>query len=137
MNIQHLRTLLAVHDHASFSEAAEALFLTPAAVSQQMRNLEDELQVTLFDRTTRPPRLNAHGANLVEQARDVLEFYGEWYQDLSDELYVGPAMMTMPDGTGLVYSTYFGKQGFAINRQPENLRPHHADRFKGFCYHLR
>jgi DNA-binding transcriptional LysR family regulator len=73
MNIQHLRTLLAVHDHASFSEAAEALFLTPAAVSQQMRNLEEELQVTLFDRTTRPPRLNAHGANLVEQARDVLE----------------------------------------------------------------
>lgn len=38
----------------------------------------------------------------VAQARDVLEFYGEWYQGLSDEMYVGPAMATMPDGTGIV-----------------------------------
>jgi FAD/FMN-containing dehydrogenase len=38
----------------------------------------------------------------VAQARDVLEFYGEWYLGLSDEMYVGPAMATMPDGTGVV-----------------------------------
>jgi len=38
----------------------------------------------------------------LAQARDVLEFYGEWYQGLSDEMYVGPAIMTMPDGTGVV-----------------------------------
>ena len=38
----------------------------------------------------------------LAQARDVLEFYGEWYQGLSDEMYVGPALMTMPDGTGVV-----------------------------------
>ena len=73
MNIQHLKTLIAIHDHQSFADAAESLYLTPAAVSQQMRNLEEELQVSLFDRTTRPPRLNAHGAHIVEQARDVLE----------------------------------------------------------------
>ena len=38
----------------------------------------------------------------IEQARDVLEFYGGWYLDLSDELYVGPLMATMPDGTSLI-----------------------------------
>lgn len=38
----------------------------------------------------------------LEQARDVLEFYGDWYQGLSDDLYVGPAMMTMPDGTSVI-----------------------------------
>ncbi len=38
----------------------------------------------------------------VDQARDVLEFYGEWYQGLSDEMYVGPTMATMPDGTGII-----------------------------------
>lgn len=75
MNIHHLKTLVAVHDHPSFADAADALFLTPAAVSQQMRNLEDELQVTLFDRTTRPPRLNAHGLYIVEQARDLLDHF--------------------------------------------------------------
>ena len=38
----------------------------------------------------------------IDQARDVLEFYGGWYLDLSDELYVGPMMATMPDGTSVV-----------------------------------
>jgi hypothetical protein len=38
----------------------------------------------------------------VEQARDVLDFYGEWYLGLSDNLYVGPAMMTMPDGVSVI-----------------------------------
>jgi FAD/FMN-containing dehydrogenase len=38
----------------------------------------------------------------VAQARDVLEFYGEWYLGLSDDMYVGPAMLTMPDGTSVI-----------------------------------
>ena len=38
----------------------------------------------------------------VSQARDVLEFYAEWSSGLSRELYVGPAMMTLPDGSSIV-----------------------------------
>jgi len=72
MNIQHIKTLVAVHDHASFAEAADALFLTPAAISQQIRFMEDELQVKLFDRSTRPPKLSAHGINIVTEAREVI-----------------------------------------------------------------
>jgi hypothetical protein len=34
----------------------------------------------------------------IEQARDVLEFYAEWSAGLSDELYTGPMLATMPDG---------------------------------------
>ncbi len=72
MNIQHIKTLVAIHDHASFADAADALFLTPAAVSQQIRFMEDELQVKLFDRSTRPPKLTAHGENIVTEAREVI-----------------------------------------------------------------
>ena len=72
MNLQQLRTLVAIQDHARFSDAAEAVYLTPAAVSQQMRALEETLKVSLFDRSTRPPRLNAHGVDLVREARDLL-----------------------------------------------------------------
>jgi len=36
------------------------------------------------------------------QARDVLEFYGEWYDGLSDELYVGPMMVTLPEGDSVI-----------------------------------
>jgi len=38
----------------------------------------------------------------VEQAREVLDFYGDWYSGLSDDLYVGPAMLTLPDGTAVI-----------------------------------
>jgi len=38
----------------------------------------------------------------VEQAREVLTFYSDWYSGLSDDLYVGPVMVTMPDGTSVV-----------------------------------
>jgi hypothetical protein len=38
----------------------------------------------------------------IEQAREVLDFYGSWYGGLSDDLYIGPAMVTMPDGVSVV-----------------------------------
>ena len=38
----------------------------------------------------------------VEQAREVLDFYADWYLTLSDDMYVGPIMVTLPDGTGVV-----------------------------------
>ncbi len=38
----------------------------------------------------------------IEQAKQVLDFYGGWYSRLSDDLYVGPAMLTMPDGQGVL-----------------------------------
>jgi len=38
----------------------------------------------------------------LSQARDVLEFYGEWYAGLSDELYVGPMMVTLPEGDSVL-----------------------------------
>lgn len=72
MNIQHIKTLVAIHDHASFADAADALFLTPAAISQQIRYMEDQLQIKLFDRSTRPPTLSAHGINIVTEGRDVI-----------------------------------------------------------------
>ncbi|MCG8451132.1 MAG: LysR family transcriptional regulator [Pirellulales bacterium] len=72
MNITHLRSLVAIADNQSFAAAAERLYLTPAAVSQQMKALEHGLEVALFDRTTRPPRLSPHGQLVAERAREVL-----------------------------------------------------------------
>ncbi len=38
----------------------------------------------------------------IEQAREVLSFYRDWYLTLSDDLYVGPTMATTPDGTSFI-----------------------------------
>jgi FAD/FMN-containing dehydrogenase len=61
--------------------------------------------VTGFDYRLHPFDRNVLSGMIVwpvDQARDVLEFYGEWYEGLSNDLYVGPAMMTLPDGTSVI-----------------------------------
>ncbi len=73
MTLIQLRTLIAIADTNSFALAADRLFITPSAVSHQMRDLEDELDVALFDRSTRPPGLNGHGHAVVERGRSLIQ----------------------------------------------------------------
>lgn len=78
MEIRHLKTLVTVADSDSFASAAEQLFITPAAVSQQIRLLEEELETELFDRAIRPPRLNAQCEDLIRRARELVEQFDEF-----------------------------------------------------------
>jgi DNA-binding transcriptional LysR family regulator len=78
MEIRHLRTLVTVADADSFASAAEQLFITPAAVSQQIRQLEAELGIQLFDRALRPPRLSTHAETLVGRARELVEQFNDF-----------------------------------------------------------
>lgn len=77
MTLSQLRSLVAIADAGGFSIAAERLFITPSAISHQMRDLETELEVELFDRDSRPPRLNAHGLAIVERGRDLLASFDQ------------------------------------------------------------
>ena len=61
--------------------------------------------VTEFEFQLHPFPHEVYSGNIVwpiDQAREVLDFYGDWYAGLSDDLYVGPAMMTMPEGQGVL-----------------------------------
>ena len=61
--------------------------------------------VTEFEFALHPFERNVLSGNIIwpiAQAKDVLEFYGGWYQGLTDEMYIGPAMATMPDGIGVI-----------------------------------
>src|SRR5215469_4714775 len=64
-----LRVFEAAATHLSFAEAAEALHVTPAAVSMQIRALEDYLRVPLFRRSARAIALSAEGALLLPGVR--------------------------------------------------------------------
>lgn len=78
MEMRHLQTLIAVANADSFAHAADQLFLTPAAVSQQVRQLEEELGLELFDRSLRPPQLNGYGEALLGRARELVEQFNDF-----------------------------------------------------------
>ena len=53
MTIHQLQSFLAVAEKQSFTAAADALYISQSALSQQIRQLEHQLGFQLFDRSTR------------------------------------------------------------------------------------
>lgn len=70
---RQLRAFLFVAQYRSFSRAASALFITPSGLSLLIRELETQLGVRLFDRTTRQVALTTSGTDLLAVAQRNLE----------------------------------------------------------------
>ncbi|CDX22872.1 Transcriptional regulator [Mesorhizobium plurifarium] len=68
-----LRTFEAAARHLNFTRAADELGLTPAAVSHQIKEIEDQLDLVLFTRTSRTIRLTEAGNLLLEASVDALD----------------------------------------------------------------
>jgi LysR family hca operon transcriptional activator len=73
MELRHLRYFIAVAEHLNFSRAAEELQTAQPSLSQQIRSLEDELKMKLFERTHRYVALTAEGALLLPEARAIVQ----------------------------------------------------------------
>lgn len=68
MELRQLRYLLTVADEQSFTRAAEKLFVTQSALSQQIQKLEEQVGDPLLERATRQIRLTPAGEILVRHA---------------------------------------------------------------------
>lgn len=70
--LNQMRAMVAAVEHGSFAAAADILGLSPQMAGRHIRDLERELRVRLFDRTTRQTRLTEAGAAYYERAKDAL-----------------------------------------------------------------
>lgn len=82
IDIRHLQYFIEVARLHSFTKAAESLFITQPTISKTIRNIEDELGVTLFDRSGKRIELTDAGRIIHEQAQPIVKSF----QSLSSEL---------------------------------------------------
>lgn len=73
MDVDQLRSFLAVAEELHFGRAAERLHVAQPPLSRTIKNLERELGTRLFDRNTRSVRLTTSGQAMIAPAREVLD----------------------------------------------------------------
>jgi DNA-binding transcriptional LysR family regulator len=91
LDVDLLKTFLAIADNGSFTRAAEEVHKTQSAISMQMKRLEELLGVPLFAKDGRMSRFTPDGERLVDYARRIVAF--------NDEVV---SVFTKPELTGTI-----------------------------------
>lgn len=95
IDIDGLQAFARIAELGTFSQAAEALFITPPALSRRIRKLEENLGVRLLDRTTRRVRLTPVGRDFLPQTRRLIEELERSLADLRDVAKHGAGQVTL------------------------------------------
>lgn len=93
MDTRQLRSLMTIVAQGTFAKAAEVVNLTPSAVSQQIQTLEQELNVVLFERSSRPPKLTPHGMQVLEMAQEIMRLAEDTKASLRGDRIAGTLML--------------------------------------------
>lgn len=72
LELRHLRTLLALKETGSVSMAAKRVYLTQSALSHQIKLMEEQFGLLLFERKSNPLRFTAAGDRLIRLANEIL-----------------------------------------------------------------
>ncbi len=96
MTLTQLEYLVAVDTHRSFAKAAKSCFVTQPTLSMQIKKVEEELKVLLFDRSKKPVVTTEMGSQVIKQARIILqeasripEIVQNQKDEIKGELHVG------------------------------------------------
>ena len=96
-DVDLLRTFVAVVDTGSFTKAAANVHRSQAAVSMQIKRLEQMLGATLFTRDTRNLALTRAGHALLEYARRLLDLHAEAWSAIARPEVSGRVVLGAPD----------------------------------------
>nr|WP_321445430.1 LysR substrate-binding domain-containing protein [uncultured Cohaesibacter sp.] len=97
MDLDQLRTFIAIAETGSFTRAAEQVNKTQSAVSMQMRRLEERIGQTIFVRDGRQSRLTDSGVRLLDYARRMLSLNAETISAFSSDVMSGKVRLGLPD----------------------------------------
>ena len=97
LELDLLRTLVAIADTGSFNRAARAVFRTPSAVSMQMKKLEEQVERPLFAKDGRSVILTPDGEALVGYGRRILKLADEAMQRFRAPEIEGTIRLGTPD----------------------------------------
>ena len=103
LDISLLRAFVAVAETGGMTAAAHVLNLTQAAVSQQIKRLEETFGHQLFERDRRGLRLTSPGERLLSKAKRMLALNDEIWAEMMTEVYTGQVRLGMPYDVATVY----------------------------------
>lgn len=138
MTLLQLTYLVALDRHRHFEKAAEACHVTQPSMSMQLRKLEEELGLMLFDRTVRPITPTETGEQVIAQARAVIadverleRLTQEVTGEMAGELRVGILSTISPYLLPLVialFSKRYPNVSLAFEEYPANRIVDHVKR---------
>lgn len=97
IDIEQLRTFIAIAETGSFTRAAEIVHKTQSAVSMQMKRLEERLERPIFARDGRASKLTEDGERLLDYARRMVKLNVEALAAFSDKELSGRVRLGVPD----------------------------------------
>ena len=96
LDLELLRTFIAVIDHHSFAEAGAQLARTQSSVTQHMQRLEHQVGVSLFEKRGRQKQLTEPGLQLLRHARQMLSLNDEALNSLRESSLSGVLRIGSP-----------------------------------------
>ena len=97
LDIDQLRTFIAIAETGSFTRAADIVFKTQSAVSMQMKRLEERIGKPIFERDGRSSRLTEDGERLLDYARRIVKLNMDAVGAFSDTELTGRVRLGVPD----------------------------------------
>lgn len=96
LDLELLRTFIAVVDHHGFAQAGAQLARTQSSVTQQMQRLEQQVGVSLFEKRGRQKQLTEAGQQLLRHARQMLTLNDEALNSLRENSLSGVLRIGSP-----------------------------------------
>jgi DNA-binding transcriptional LysR family regulator len=104
MDIQHLKYFVEVAKQKNFTKASQILLVSQPSISKMIKSLEDELKVTLLDRSERQIKLTDAGVVVYEQALKILQSVEDVYASVNELVQVkkGTVKLGLMPTTGVL-----------------------------------